>query len=337
MRSIFLSLFTLLLAAAAAAHAGERADAILDRHVLPGMQRLAEEGRALQAAAAEDCAATSEDLRAAYQAMFDAWIGVSHLRFGPAETDGRGFALAFWPDSRGATPKTLASLIAAADPVVETPEGFATVSVAGRGIYALELLLYDPAFAGMGAPAYRCTLIRVVAADIAATAAALAGDWTGRYAALMRDPGASGPYQNDAEVLQEFFKALLAGIEVNADLRLGRPMGGIDRPRPLRAEARRSGRSLRNLVLSLQALRALSELLAAGDPDLVARMNAAFDHALDRASRLDDPVFSGVATPQGRLRVEVVQQAVQAIRAEANEYLGPSLGVAAGFNALDGD
>ncbi|HBR37591.1 MAG TPA: peptidase M75, partial [Sulfitobacter pontiacus] len=53
---------------------------------------------------------------------FDAWIAVSHLRFGPSETDNRAFALAFWPDSRGATPKTLAGLITDADPVGRDPQ-----------------------------------------------------------------------------------------------------------------------------------------------------------------------------------------------------------------------
>lgn len=330
-------ILTVLTLVGLAARAGERTDAILDRHVLPGMQALARSTAALDAAAQADCRPDDPALRAAFGEAFDAWIAVSHLRFGPAENQARGFALAFWPDTRGMTPKTLRSLIADADPVVETPEGFATVSVAGRGFYALEYLLYDAGIAALGTPGYRCRLTRAVTADIAATAADLARDWTGRYAALMRDPGPGGPYQTDDEVLQEVFKALTTGLEINADLRLGRPMGQIGKPRPLRAEARRSGRSLRHVVVSLRALRQLAALLAGADADLAARMENAFDTALDRADRLDDPVFAGVATPQGRLRIEVLQQAVRAIRAEANEYMGPALGVAAGFNSLDGD
>ncbi|TDK51578.1 imelysin family protein [Antarcticimicrobium luteum] len=322
---------------ALSAQAGERTGAILDRHVLPGMRMLAETSTALGRAARADCAADSAALRRAFGAALDAWIAVSHLRFGPAETEARGFALAFWPDTRGMTPKTLRSLIAAEDPVVQTPEGFATVSVAGRGFYALELLLYDPEIAAPGSEAYRCALTRAIAADVAATAADLAADWQEHYAALMRNPGAGGPYQTDEEVLQEFFKVLTTGLEINADLRLGRPMGQIGKPRPLRAEARRSGRSLRHVVVSLVSLRQLAGLLAGDDTDLSGRMDHAFATALDRADRLDDPVFAGVATPQGRLRAEVLQQAIGAIRTEANEYMGPALGVAAGFNSLDGD
>ena len=319
------------------AQAGAQAEDILDHHVLPGMRTLAETTAALDAAAHADCTADNAALRAAYGTAFDAWIAVSHLRFGPAETQARGFSLAFWPDTRGMTPKTLRSLIAGEDPVVESAGEFATVSIAGRGFYALELLLYDPEIATLGDDAYHCALTRAIAGDIAATAADLSRDWHDNFAGLMRAPGAGSPYQSDAEVLQEFFKALTTGLEINADLRLGRPMGQIGKPRPLRAEARRSGRSLHHVEVSLTALRDLAARLAAGEDDLSARLDHAFDTALDRAAKLDDPVFAGVATPQGRLRVEVLQQAIGAIRTEASQNLGPALGVAAGFNSLDGD
>ena len=338
MRSLIPVLLSLLVAVAAPpAQAGARTDAILDTHVLPRMQALAETTAALEHAAQADCTLDGAELRAAFGAALDAWIGVSHLRFGPAETDARGFALAFWPDTRGLIPKTLRRLIAEADPAVADPAAFATVSVAGRGFYALEYMLYDSDIAGLGSAEYRCALIRAIAADIAATAADLARDWRENYAGLMRDPGPDGPYQTDEEVLQEFFKALTIGLEINADLRLGRPMGRIGKPRPMRAEARRSGRSLRHVVLSLASLRELAGLLAGGDAELAARMDHAFETALERANRLDDPVFAGVATPQGRLRVEVLQQAIRAVRTEARQAMGPALGVAAGFNSLDGD
>ena len=130
-------------------------------------------GGSLAEAAEAGCAPVSDALRRAYHRAFDAWITVSHLRFGPAETEDRAFALAFWPDGRGKTPKTLGTLIDGSDPVVATPEEFRTVSVAARGFYALEFLLYDQAFGGRGDADYRCALIRAMTADIAATSAAI--------------------------------------------------------------------------------------------------------------------------------------------------------------------
>lgn len=307
--------------------------AIVDGHILPGYRTLSTETQDLAETAQTDCRPDSPALRAAYAEAFDAWVRVSHLRFGPSETGDRAFALAFWPDSRGTTPKALIALVRGNDPVVGTLATFRTVSIAARGFYAMEFLLYDPGFADMGTADYRCTLIRVMAADIAANAAAILTDWQSGYGDLMRGAGGNDTYRDRDEAVRQLFTALAIGLEFTADTRLGRPMGSFERPRPNRAEARRSGRSLRHVVLSLQATRDLAARLSGDD----AQIDTAFAGALDRAATLDDPAFAGVADPQGRLRVEVLQQAVRATRDIIAAELGPRLGIAAGFNSLDGD
>ena len=87
------------------------------------------------------------------------------------------------------------------------------------------------------------------------------------------------------------------------------------------------------MTLAIEATYELAELLSGGDEGL----SSAFDRALERANTLDDPVFAGVAEPGGRLRVEILQTAVYDIRKIVGEELGPSLGITAGFNSLDGD
>lgn len=305
---------------------------IVDDHILPGYQELASESAALSAAARADCRPGNPALTAAYHNAFDAWIGVSHLRFGPSEEEERAFALAFWPDPRGATPGALSTLIRGADPVVEDPAEFATVSVAARGFYALEFLLFDPAFAPGEAAEYHCALTRAVSADIAANSAAILAAWQGGYGALMRAPG-NDTYRSEAEVMRQLFTALLAGLEFTADARLGRPLGTFERPRPNRAEARRSHRSLRHVRLSLEATAELAAMMTGDNPEVA----AAFDRAIARAEALDDPTLSGVADPQGRFRVEALQQDINDIRTLLAQTVGPALGIAAGFNSLDGD
>ena len=49
----------------------------------------------------------------------DAWARIGQIRFGPAEEDGAGFAVEFWPDTKGAIPRTLGRMIADEDPVVD--------------------------------------------------------------------------------------------------------------------------------------------------------------------------------------------------------------------------
>jgi len=95
---------------------------IIDGHIQPRFETLATSTQSLSDAARADCDPTSDPLRAAYGTAFDAWVSASHLRFGPTEIDDRAFALAFWPDSRGATPRALSNLLAEQDPIVTSVE-----------------------------------------------------------------------------------------------------------------------------------------------------------------------------------------------------------------------
>ncbi len=304
----------------------------VDTHVLPGYETLAAQTAELSLAAATDCSVESPDLVAAYHDAFDAWIAVSHLRFGPSERNDRAFALAFWPDPRSATPKGLAALIADQDTVAANPDEFATVSVALRGFYALEQLLFDSQLTEAGPQEYICQLVRAIANDIAQNASEILLDWKTEYGNLMANPG-NATYRTPDEALQQFFTALSTGLEFTAETRLGRPLGTFDRPRPNRAEARRSGRSLRNVIGSLTATKQLAEQLSMNDP----KVEEAFNAAIQRATELDDPILAGVASPQERFRIEVLKQDIDNIRRILAEQVGPSLGIAAGFNSLDGD
>lgn len=330
--------FALVLAAApvlADAQAATRD--ILASHILPRFETLAASTAALADTASRDCAPTSDDLRTAYGTAFDAWVSASHLRFGPTEEDDRAFALAFWPDSRGATPRVLAGLIATQDPVAATADTYADVSIAARGFYALEYLLYDETLGASGDPAYTCTLVQTVTADMAVVSAVILESWHSGYADELLTPGPQAVYRSDAEVLQEMLKALSAGLQFTSDSRLGRPLGSFDRPRPTRAEARRSGRSARHVLLSLDALEDLADLLAPRDNDLQDRLAGQFDDARNKLIAFADPIFASIDDPQSRLKLEIIQQGVDNIRATVSQDLGPTLGVAAGFNALDGD
>lgn len=302
--------------------------------IFPGILTFRAATETLAGTARADCRAVT--VVPAYQAAFDAWIGISHLQFGPLEAGGRNLSIAFWPDARGMVPATVAELIARRDPAVDSEERFAELSVAGRGLFALETLLYDAERSGYGKDSYECRLATALAADLARTARAVEEDWS-VTAGQMTGAGAEGnaAYLNTAEAKQELYTALMAALEFDKDQRLGRPMGSFDRPRPTRAEAWRSGRSLRNLTLSLEALRGFAATLAA--PEAAPRTDAAFDLALKTAAALNDPVFAGVDDPTGRLKIEILQQKVGDLQDAASAEIGGLLGVAEGFNSQDGD
>ncbi|MGR3467799.1 MAG: imelysin family protein [Shimia sp.] len=218
-----------LAATTATAEPAAKVEAAITDLILPGYATFAEEGAQLRAAAGATCDPTDETLRAAYHDAFDAWMSVSHLRFGPAENSGAAFILAFWPDTRGATPKTLTRLIAEDDPALTDPDQFAEVSAAGRGFFALEYLLFDPALTAAEPETARCALVSAVAMDISRLADGLAADW-GSYQTKLLDPSAGGRFQTDQEAAQALFKALSEGLQFTHEVRLGRPLGTFDRP-----------------------------------------------------------------------------------------------------------
>jgi len=325
-----------ILAMSGVARADALTDAVIDRHILPTYQRLAQETAAFADLANSNCAPTSDAVHAAWATAFDAWVAASHLRFGPSETDNRAFAIAFWPDSRSKTPKALRSLLLDSETVVATSDSFATASVAVRGFYALEYLFFDPAYADLASPDQTCAVVQAIARDLARNSAAILTDWQADYANKLRHPG--DRYRSETEAHQELFKAFNTGIEILADMRLGRPLGSFEQPRPNRAEARRSGRSLRHVQIQIEALRHLALLLAEGDAALTDRLTQAFDKAEQHADNLaDDPSFAGVVEPQQRFEIETLQQDIRDIKTLAAVEIGPKLGVEAGFNALDGD
>ncbi|MFN5995636.1 MAG: imelysin family protein [Paracoccaceae bacterium] len=314
---------TLLAAAALATAAPASADtaAVVQDHIRPGFTAFAVAASAI--AAIETC--ETDTLRPAFHTAYDAWMQVNHLTLGPAEEDGHGLAVLFWPDPKGSGWKAQRALLDAPP----TAGDMAQQSVAARGLPALERLLY-PAQALATDP---CPLIQMTADDMAATAATLAQGW-GPFGDLMLTAGEpdNTRFLKPEEATQALFTQLATGLESLADRRIGRPLGTFDKPRPDLAEAHASARWVRNIALSLTALKDLALTLNPDSPKTL----AAFDHAIALAEGLD-PDIDRITDPQAWLKLEILQQAVRTTRDTAIAELGPALGVELGFNSQDGD
>lgn len=312
-------------------------------HIAPAYERLVEATAALEAPAG-DCDA--EALRVGFHAAYDAWMGAQHIAFGPVEADSHRFAIAFWPDTRGFVDKSLDRLIAARDPVVGDAEGFAKVSVAARGLTALETLLFDEDhgadFSGEEG-AYRCRLVQAIARDLAHTSAAVLEGWRGDrgYSWVMASAGApeNRVYLAPKEPIRALFTSMDGALRTIEDLRLGRPLGSEDRPRPRRAETWRSGRSLRNIELSIAALRDLYDKAFAGAVPQAEgeEIEAGFDHAARLAAEAPRPLLEAVAAPEKRAAIEALRKGVHRLNETLRKRLAPAMDVTLGFNAQDGD
>lgn len=308
---------------------------VVEDQLLPGYAAFADAAQGLADSAQADC--TPEALKPGYNTTFDAWMRVSHIQIGPVMDAGRAQAIAFWPDTRGATPATLRRLIADTDPVVQDPDGFAQVSVAARGLFALERMLFDQDFAGYDAGSYSCALTQAITTDLARMAGGIDTDWRQGYAQTLTTAGQPGNevFLSTEEGARAIFTSLVASLEFTEAQRLGRPMGTFDNPRPRLAEAWRSGRSLRNVRLALEAAHETAgHLVEGGD---TRRTDTAFADAQTAADAVESPSLADVTTPQGRLKVEALAQRVTLARRAVEMEIGGQLGVTTGFNAGDGD
>ncbi|NBZ88802.1 imelysin family protein [Stagnihabitans tardus] len=320
MRALLLTLA--LLAAPARA---DIAEAVQD-HILPGMAKLQASAETLRDAG-NTC--DTKALQDGFHATYDAWMAVQHLHLGPTEEEGRGLAVLYWPDPKGMGAKAQMALLKG-DPAKLEPEAFAEQSVAARGLLALERLIYPE----KPLPADPCPLIAATTADLARVTGEIAAGWQD-YAQLLTTAGEPGntAFLSRTEARQALFTQLAAGLETLNDGRIGRPLGSFEAPHPERAEARASGRSLRNITLALSALRDFTESLTPDAPQTL----AAFDAAIAQAEAMDDPILAGITEPQGRLKLEILAQSVTRLRELALSEVAPEMDVGIGFNSADGD
>lgn len=330
---------SVVLFAGGGAYAGPQADAVarvVTQHAVPAVLDFAAQTKNLELAAKSDCTAAA--LAPAYTAGFDSWMGLQHLNIGPVEADARGLTIAFWPDKKGMIPKALSAMITDQDAAVADASEFAHVSIAARGLFALEYMLFDDAFKTYDQGSYSCELVQAITHDLAETADHIAEEWTREdgFAATLAAAGAADNqrYLSETEAAQALYTMLLTGLENSAEQRIGRPLGSFEKPRPKRAEAYRSERSARNVMLSVQAAREFAVAMA---PETPTHTLEILDEVLVKLQDLDDPTFASVDDPMGRLKIEIIGQRIEAATDSIANDIGVPLGISAGFNASDGD
>lgn len=330
--------------------------ALVERDVLPRMDRFADATGALVPAADAFCAGPNaagfDALKRAYNGAADAWQGVQHFRFSPMELLLRTQRVAFWPDPRNAVGRQLAEVIAARDATALTPQAFAQGRVTIQGLPAMERLLYDEGAAAKlesGAEAgFRCEMLRAIARKLASIGADVRREWREGpkpYARVMTTYGPDVHYRSASEAALDLFKSLYTAVEIVADHKLGKPLGvSLTEARPALAESVRSGRSLRNVLLDLEAGDALYRAgidayvrNVAKDPALAAQIAQAFEKAVTDAKTVPLPIEAAVRDSSGRAAVEKTQRDAAVLKTLLAQKLSPALGIPVGFNALDGD
>ena len=331
--------------------------ALVETHALPRYERLATATESFAAAAKAFCAGPSDDGRARLRERFheamDAWMGVQHLRFGPVDLFMRGYRFYFWPQARGKVAEAVDELVAAGEDDTALAARIGRANVAVQGLLAAEVLLYDERYLGTGpgGGTTGCGLLTAAAANMRTMAAGILADWRdgdAAFARLMATPGPDNPHFEDhAAGTLAFFQSLYDSLQLIYDVNLkpviSESAGAV---RPFLAESRLSSRSQRNIVGTLEALQVLyggeggpglGDLTAIADPKLDRLLRKAFCLTLATARSIDRPVEAAAADRSLRPQVEKLATQVRALKQIARDRLAPALGLAVGFNALDGD
>lgn len=288
----------------------------------------------LEKAATADCA--SKTLIPAYHNAFDAWIAASTIQFGPIEEIGGALSIAFWPDKKGFTAKALSRLIQDEDPAIENKQLFDEVSIAAKGFFTLEFLLFDPAFNTYTNNDITCSLVKLIAKDIAKKASRMNDLWQTSFSNFILTAGQSGNvvYLSKKEAAQAYLTTTIRTLEFIETARLARPLGTFENPRPKRAEAWRSERPLRNIEVSLNTVERLIIALSDGQAPIT---EAELSIALGFLPTIEDKSFQFIMETAVRFKVESLQQMVSGAKEAASEELSLHFGVTTGFNSLDGD
>lgn len=341
--------------------------AIVEGHIVPRYQLLAQSTTALDAQLQRLCSGPTEVVlglvRSRLVSALDAWNGISHIRFGPVETDQRWYRMQFWPDKRGTGQRQLRQLLADQDAAVLGTEALVRQSAAVQGFNALEMLLFPEDevtvtdFGTADAPSYRCLLAAAIGRNLAEMAKAIQSEWTRGdrpYRDLLLDPQrAGGPSDNPVgpqltdsrAVSTELLRSLNAAAQVIVELKLSEPLGpNLEGAHRRKAESWRSRRSLANVCTNL---RALDHLYATGfalllresqdsaqvDRELTQDLTEAVSTCLQISpTTLDDP-----PKPEQRGTLEGLRTLAASIRTRTGAPLADALQLNLGFNSLDGD
>ena len=324
------------------------ARATVDYVIIPAYESYARATKRLGPAIERHCLSpAAEDataVRAAFGEAVDAWQRAWPFGFGPV-MEGAGRArIAFWPGRRSSAARQMRAVLRTRDSSLLDPKRLAGKSVAVKDLQALERLLFE-----VPRDPYTCRFAHAIALYQSEIAAEILAAWTReggfRHTALAAG-GGNDLYEDDSEVARDLMRSLTESLEAVVAQKLAPPLGGsAETSKPKRAESWRSGRSLRNVVLNLESMRALVEapggfadlVTGHGEAALAEGLREGFALSVSTAESVTLPLRDAVINPGERAKLLDLLQNLRALRALVTGPLSRATGILVGFNSQDGD
>lgn len=284
-----------------------------------------------QAAAWEGRCQSLDGLREAFNSASDAWARIEPFASGPLSRKSRRERIYYWPDPRNAVTRGLNALLDGEGETGLTPQNMADASVAAQGLPALERLLFSQDGSGSAPDALsarECAVGLAISRNLRTIAADALAEWSepeigdlAKIRATRAMPGKA------VEAASAVLGDVATSLRVMEDRKIPPLFGGKGViPDEKKAESWRSHRSARDLLLNVEALQAALEAIAPFAPEAAAAANEKLAGAA-----------AALADPNDPNRGVNVIAAINNAKYYVVDVLTGELGVALGFNSLDGD
>ena len=333
-------------------------EVLAKKHVLPRYEIFAIQTSKMDEVAQKFCLRPTQEgfseLRESFHMAADSWAGIQHIQFGPIDEKLRLNRIYFWPDKHNTGSKHLGRLLKSKDKSLLEQERFTLMSVALQGFPALERLLFSQSkalFSGNEDAIFRCHFILSITKNLQIIAETVLQEWVEENEGFLKVTTSTGApfYSGENEIFQDFLASLYGNFRAIHDLKLRRPLGETpEKSRPKRSEAWRSERSLKNIILNLEAARQLFQ--GEGDfgiDDFITMLhpgtsitkdfNTYLDYTLNTARNISLPMHKAVRNPEQHDQVDRLKAQVQALLVFVKGRIANSVGLGIGFNLLDGD
>jgi len=357
MRRLFLAVLVAgFIQPAAAADYKPNLNNVIEDYVRPATGAFAETAAGLPGAVEAVCRMPDEASSARFETAFTETVAgfalVQFLRFGPLLEKDRLSRMAFLPDPRGITQRQLRKLLAGKEADALDAATLKDKSVAVQGLTALELVAFDKnGNLRLGQPDgdkdYTCSYSRAIARNLAVIAAEIAAEWQdpdGYSKLLLTAEGGNERFHNSKEALESVFNALVTGLLIVRDQDLEPALGGSrEKAKANRFPFSRSGNSAVYLSAELRGLRdAIVGLdLKKLTPDqftwIFDTIEFEFGNAQSLLDALNPPLRQSFEEGDAYDKVAVLAITVKSLQVTIGQELAGALGLAGGFNSLDGD
>ncbi|BBB27993.1 imelysin family protein [Neptunomonas japonica] len=334
-------------------------NAIIEQHVLPRYQRLADNSDVMSQQLKRLCTTPNSDNLNAAQTSFNAaqasWQGVQHIQFGPVTMLMRNHSLQYWPDKKNTGAKQLKSILKTTDQAFDD-EFFRSASISLKGFPALERLLFAKNKRIQNSKAVECSLATAIALHIHETSLSIQSEWAEEARqislagqdALPSDSHAAAyqAYETPSEASTEFMKSLVEPVEAIRDNKLLKPLAAsAEESRWKKSESWRSEQSVNNIQQNLAALHELYSgtqpisvktlLEAAGDTLNAQAIDAEFNRISEDLNSVSAIAQLNV-TPETHQTLMHTSDQLKALQGKLTAAM-QTLNIQLGFNSRDGD